>query len=321
MNAIPKHLLGGIIAFVVLAAAGGGAWFWTGSRLAAAVEERSSLQQQIATIGSKGIFPSSANLKILKDNVEAAGKIATDLLPRLEKQKDLLAPFTAEGKGMAPDAWKQKLFERREALMKLAESRKVAVTDDFYFGFKRYRVASPRPETTRDLGIQLAAIDELSRLLIEARVQSLTEVRRVMVDDAGSTGPVSAAGDEGLAALVVEGGGGLYRVFPFELRFAASPAALREFVNALARSGNFFITRFIVVENQKNVVPKRSEITGQGAAPANLGGLPGGPGAAESRLLIPVLGQEALNVRARIDCIVWSTPDAAPAKAPAPAKP
>jgi hypothetical protein len=322
MKDLPKHLLGGIIAFVVIALAGGGIWFWTNAQLAAAVENRSQLQQQISALGAKGIFPSSQNLQLLKGNVEAATSLSTALLPRFEKQTALLAPLTAEGKGLAPDLWKQRLFERRDALKKLAESRKTQLADDFYFGFKRYRVASPREGTTMDLGVQLAAIDEISRILFESKVASLTEVRRVFVEDTqGPSGGPAGAGEEALAAQVVPGGGGLYRVFPFEFRFQTSPEGLKQFVNGLARSEYFFVTRFLVVENLKNVVPKRSEISGQTAAAAGAG-IPGlSATAGESKLLVPVLGQEQISVRARIDCILWNPPAAEPAKPARPVRP
>lgn len=318
MNALPKHLIGALIALVVIGLLGGGAWYWTSTRLDAAVEARAQANQELSALNSKGIFPSAANLKLLKENQEAAGGLASRMEPRFSKQAAALAKFTGpEGKGLGADAWKQLLFEKREELKKRAEAGKVEVADDFYFAFKRYRVASPPASATKELGVQLAAIEELSKILIDARITSLNEIRRVVVEETGSA--AASNNEEALPVAVVDGPDGLYRVYPLEVKFQSSPAALQAVLNGLSASPHFFITRFVTVENQKNNVPRRSEVLTQaGGNAVGTGGTssPGERGVASApKLLFPVLGQELLNVRARIDFIVWTAP--APSTPPA----
>lgn len=314
MTALPKHLIGAIVAFVVVGLLGGGAWFWTSSQLDQAIQSRSEVMQQLSALTAKGIFPSAANLKTLKDNQEQAAALGATMEPALAAGASALAPYIGpDGKGLGPDAWKQLLIEKREELKKQAESAKVQVADDFYFGFKRYRLASPPAAATRELGVQLAGIEAISRVLIEARIHSLAEIRRVMVEEVGGT-PGMASTEEALAAVVAEGPGGLYRVYPFEVRLQASASSLQKMVNLFSAQKQFFIIRSLSLENQKTGVPRRSEILAQ----AGLGNAdPGGPepsrAAAPARLMIPVLGQELLNVRLRVDLILWEAP--APAQA------
>lgn len=322
MTALPKHLIGALIAFAVVGLLGGGAWFWTSTQLDQAVQDRANVMQELAALNAKGIFPSPANLKTLKDNQAAAAALAGTMEPKLADAATALAPYIGpEGKGLGADAWKQLLIEKREELKKLAESSKVEVGDDFYFAFKRYRLASPPAGATRELGIQLAGIDTLSRILFEARIQALQEMRRVLIEESGTPAGGGAGSDEVLAAAVVDGAGGLYKVYPMEVRFQATPAALKRVLNGLNAHSQFFITRFITLENQKSAVPRRSEILNQANSGVSAPDAPGDRPPAAARLLIPVLGQELLNVRMRVDHILWTAPAAKTATTSTPTAP
>jgi hypothetical protein len=321
MTALPKHLISALIAFAVIGLLGGGAWFWTSTQLDQAVQDRANVMQELSSLSAKGIFPSPANLKTVKDNLTATTTLDASMEPKLAGAAAALAPYIGpDGKGLGPDAWKQLLIEKREDLKKLAESSKVQVGDDFYFAFKRYRLASPPAGATRELGIQLAGIEALSRILFEARIHALQDIRRVFIEESGPT-PGGVGSDEVLAASVVEGTGGLYKVYPMEIRFQATPAALKRVLNSLNAHPQFFIIRFITLENQKTAVPRRSEVLSQASsgasAPNDSGDRPSAPG----RLLIPVLGQELLNVRMRVDHILWTAPASSTAKAAAASTP
>jgi len=309
MSQLPKHLVVSLIAFVVIGLMGGGAWFWSAGLLDTAVTEYGSVTQQLQTVQAKGFSPTSQNLKLLESNQEAVAALAKELLPQFDRATGKFSLFlNPEKKGLSQEAWKEKLVSTREELKKSAEQGRVDTAEDFYFGFKRYRVASPPAAATRDIGIQLAAIDEMANLMIKSRVNSIKEIRRVMVED---TGLVSAAGgsEEALAATVVDGLGGLYRVYPFEIKFQSTPQALNKFVNELSRSPMVFLIRFMVVENEKNTVPRRSEFAT--STPTE---------GAEAKLLVPIIGQEQVNTRMRIDLIYWNgtPPDKKP---PGPPKP
>ncbi|MDX6765796.1 MAG: Amuc_1100 family pilus-like protein [Candidatus Methylacidiphilales bacterium] len=293
MKQIPQHLLFGIIGFVVIGLLGGGAWYWTAGQLETALAERTSITEKLQQVQSKGFSPTSQNLKLLEGNKEAVSALAKEILPQLDRAASRFAPFLGpDKKGLPQETWKEKLVSVREDLKKRADQGNVQTADDFYFGFKRYRVASPPAGATHDIGIQLAALEEISRLLIEAKVGEIREIRRVMVEDSGAVGGTTS--EESINAAVVEGTGGLYRVFPFEVKFKSSPSAFNAFVNALGRSPMIFITRFVVVENEKNTVPKRSEFANSAAKE--------GEGA---KLLVPIVGQEDLVARIRIDLIYW----------------
>jgi hypothetical protein len=315
MTALPKHLIIGLVAFVVIGAAGGGAWFWTAGQLEAAKAEYATVSQQIQAVQTKGFFPSSQNLKAIEGNQAEVTALAKDLLSQLDRATELYAAFlTPDKKGLPQETWKEKLVSVREELKKAGDTNGVETAEDFYFGFKRYRVQSPPAAATRDIGIQLAAIQQLSQLLIKSRVSEIREIRRVMVEDAGLPGNPGGA-EEALTAGVVDGTGGLYRVYPLEVKFRSTPQALNKFINELNRHPMIFLIRFMVVENEKMTVPRRSEF----AAPAT------GPEGAQPKLLVPIVGQEQVITRMRIDLIFWNGPEpevkpATPAKGK-PAKP
>lgn len=322
MTALPKHFLAALIAFFVIGLLGAGAWFWTAGRLDDAVQSRAEVIQQLSALNAKGLFPDNSNLKTLQDNLQAATALAAQMEPPLTQAALALAPYVgADGKGLGPDAWKQLMIEKREELRKQAESARVQIADDFYFGFKRYRLASPPAASTRHLGIQLAAIEALSRAVIEARVNTLTEIRRVIPAEESPGQPASPSSDEALAAVIADGSGGLYQVYPFEIRLQTSAASMFRLINLLNQSKQFFIVRAVEIENQKASIPRRSEIlaqagTGDASATAAAFTEPG-RSAAPPKLLIPVLGQELINVRLRVDLIHWQSPaDAAQPTSP-----
>lgn len=295
MSQLPKHLVASLIAFVVIGLLGGGAWFWTAGRLDTALAEYGSVTQQLQTVQAKGFFPSSQNLKLLESNQEAVAALSKELLPQMDRANEMFAAFLSpDKKGLSQEAWKEKLVSTREELKKSAEHANIDLADDFYFGFKRYRVASPPAGATRDIGIQLAAIQEMSHLLIKAHVSGIKEIRRVMVEDTGLPAPAGGS-EEALAAAAVDGAGGLYRVYPFEIKFQSTPQAMNKFVNELSRSPMVFLVRFMVVENEKNTVPRRSEFAA--SAPAE---------GTEAKLLVPIIGQEQINTRMRIDLVYWN---------------
>lgn len=318
MKDIPKHILVTVIIMVVVGLLGGGAWYWSSGQLAQKLEEKTGLEGQILAIEKKGIFPSAQNKKILDDQKTKLSGLEEALKPDLQGRMELFAavrtidPVTGSMKGLDPDSWKKVFGDKRQELRQLAKDKNMSIPEEYNFAFKSYVLAAPRAEHTLDLGVQLLAIEEITKLLAAAGVESVSSIKRTIVEEtrSGPGGGGSAAGnDEGINAKVLTGPENTYRVLPFEVSLKSDPASVIEFLNGLGSSKLMFVTRFVYLENEKNSVPKRSEITGAGSA---TGATP-----EQKKNFISVAGQEKVNARIRLDLIDF-LPAVADPKKPVP---
>jgi len=78
---------------------------------------------------------------------------------------------------------------------------------------------------------QLRAIEKISTLLIESRVDDINQIRRSEVEP--SNGP------DTLDVPIVNDPKALYQTLPFEFQFHCTPEALRSFLNSLTKSDWF----------------------------------------------------------------------------------
>jgi len=85
------------------------------------------------------------------------------------------------------------------------------------------------------IGEQLRAIEKISTLLIESRVDDINQIRRSEVEP--SNGP------DTLDVPIVNDPKALYQTLPFEFQFHCTPEALRSFLNSLTKSDWFFAVR------------------------------------------------------------------------------
>lgn len=310
MNQLPKHILITLIIAVVIALLGVGAWYWTGSQLTEALNEKQSLEARMNALARGVYYPDAQNVQILEESVSALESNIQPLEEKMRAASSQLDPVrgskNAEGTytGLSGDAWQKMLSARRQELMKRAQDSGIQLPENFYLGFQRYRSLVPNDRFTLPLGIELMAITNITETLISSGVREVRSIKRVIVEDGGSSG---ATGQEAniLAARVVEVPSGNYRLYPLEFQFTGSSEALYRVVNQITGADLFYIIRFIDVQNDKTSIPSRSEIINNNAnTVANI---------------VPVLGQESIRVRMRVDLVDWAAESdhkeaAAPAK-------
>lgn len=321
MNKLPKNVLVVVISLIVIGLVGGGLWYWFSQQLNTLLEEKVSLQEQLQGVEKKGIFPSTVNKKKLEDQAKEllilSDKVHPDILKRIELFSSVrtIDPKNGEMSGLTPDRWKGLFETQRNELRKQAEDKKITLPEDFNFSFNSYVLAAPRQENTLDLGVQLVAINEISKILINASVNQVLGFKRVMVEQKDSeagrppstpTTRGSTVKEESLAASVEVAAEGTYRTIPFEITFRSSAQSLTQVLNALSKSQFLFVTKYVVIENDKSAVPRKSEFIQASQS---------GSGAAESpdnkvkkKVLIPVVGQELMITRMRVDLIDFLPP-------------
>ncbi|MEM9444157.1 MAG: hypothetical protein AAGA18_02280 [Verrucomicrobiota bacterium] len=293
MKDIPKHLQLFIGVFVVVGLMGGAGWFFSSQQLDKANESKRSIQSKIRGLETSGAYPNAKSLEEIKVNLEQADALAAEVVPVLEETEVLFDEImVGDKKGLSKDNWKKLLFEKGEQADAKAKEKRVSYAEDFFFGFARYRLESPKNEFTLELGRQMIGLFTLADILIEAGVSEILNFKRVLVESG------TAFGDEELKAKVLPGGQGLYYVYPFEIEFIASPQALSKVVNGIAASKLILVSRFVSLKNEIATFPQKNDVT-------KLNTSQSGDEESDSLLYRQIAGQEKVKARIRVDMIVW----------------
>lgn len=239
LNSLKQHWLtvAAIAVFVVLL--GLILYFQQKARadIRAAEAELEARQGELEDLRRKDPFPSRENLEAIKRDHEQLRALHDVLLASLTKA-------TVPAADLPPIAFSQQLAQRLSRLRQQALQARVIVPEGFAFGFSRYVAALPcsrLPEkecqaVMRQLSKQLAAIEWLAQLLINAPVDEIRAVRRLEVEP-GSTSTDALTPDP------PPEGERLYDALPFELEFGCEEAVLRKLLNDLARAEWFFVVR------------------------------------------------------------------------------
>ncbi len=309
--AVPTYLIvfGGL--FVVTAGLGGAFWYWAAGELDAARSAREQAATKLTAMDRRAILPVQQNLDALTAKNDEFKALLDAAMPKLTASNKSFSDVVTgwqDGRpsaGLSPDAWKRLMNDKRQALDKLAAENRVKLPDNFYYGFSRYRLPNPDAQATPQLGVQLVAIDRLANLLIQSRVESIRGIRRVYFEEPARVGAPAPAGEESLSGAIIEDPLKLYSVYPFELTFRCTTPQLARLVNGITAAPELFIIRFIQVENEVTDVKRRSAIEGQLATEVRQTG----------KLFVTVAGEEFLNVRMRVDLILWAEGEP-PAEAP-----
>jgi hypothetical protein len=307
---VPKYLIVFAVVAVLVIGAGAGGWYWAADQAATATQKRESLESELVRVARQGIPPFSENLTILQDNTAKIDQALAAALPALEKTAVVFDEVTlsdGDGKpriGLSPDAWKKIMLKKRESLKEMADSNKVVLPEDFFFGFKLYKDRNPPETTTAKLGVELIGIEALSKALITSGVSEIKSIKRSTDMTITASSPATS-GEETIATSPLPGPEGLYDVYPLEVTFRCRTAQLRKVMNKIRGDNVLFITRFLVAQNEVQAVRKKSEVQ------ASLNTTPSADGEeAPEKLLVTVVGDEQMTVRLRADVIYWKQPSA-----------
>ena len=305
-----------LLAFLLLGLAGGYFWYWSVHNLEVKNRAKANLLSKMVQVEKKGLPPTVAVLSKMKENEKAFQELSQKSLEEVRASVGLFDTVVLKqepGKlpqGLSSDVWKKMMNEKRDFLDKLAANNKLEVPKDFYYGFQKYRISNPEERYTGHLGIQLLGLSELSTILLEAKVRKYNSAKRVFIEEGGKVpgqpGASAQITDESLAASVLNGPDNLYQIYPFEVAFRCSTQELRDVINRVNLSPYFFVIRFLNIENEKANVKSKSVIQTEVAAEATRKG----------SLMVPVAGNEYLQVRMRVDMLVWAKQNFETEKAP-----
>jgi len=303
LRALQRYLvviIAGTVFVIVLA---GILWLWkrAAGEKSAVVAELADQQEQLDRLLTLNPAPSTDNIEALKLEHEQLAKLYAKL------QEGTLRPTITGSNLVREIQFKQLLGETVGGLESQSSRYLVKTPENFRFGFSRYDEDFPCKQagisledcqkTLALLGKQLLAIEKLSGLLMESRIDEITQIRRAEVDP-GATNP------DALDVPITADPKGLYHSYPFELAFTCETKALRTFLDSLANTESLFAVRTVSIER---VAPT---VTTGGGAGASVGR----PGeASASTEPSRTIERARINVVVRVDLVEFT-------EAPPPAK-
>lgn len=255
-------------------------------------EALESHQRQSASLAQlKGMvpYPDAENLAKFKEQQEL-------LLKNISGLKSELLAMQVPVESLKPEEFQDRLRASVSAIVAKADAQKIAIADKpkFYLGFGQFQVAPPKAEETGSLAVQLKAIERLMELLIESRVEELSELKIGHLENKPQSKPVIP----GAKAVPVQSA--LVKS-EFEVGFLCDPAAMRRVVNAISGvKEQLLVIRDVRVENTSDKGPSRAEQF-PSAAPNT-----GGSGDTESASMKFIVGTEKLKVWLKIELVQFA---------------
>ena len=198
-------------------------------------------------------FPNEDNFRKTQAALDNYGATLTKLKEELKAQVLPPAPI-------APNEFQSRLRQAIVSTTEKARANKVKLPENFHLGFDEFATTLPGSSAAAaSLGQELAQVEVLLGILIDARVDAITTLKRVTPRPETATAVTPAAptparkppGPMNAAPTVVD------RAI-VDLTFAASPSAMRKVVNQIASSERqFFIVRTLSVRNEQLKGPSR----------------------------------------------------------------
>jgi hypothetical protein len=236
-------------------------------------------------------FPSGENLRKMKAHAEDYGTAVARL-------KEELKLHVLPGAPLAPSEFQSRLRVAVGAVTERARANRVKLPTNFFLGFDEFASTLPETEAAPLLGQELAQVEALADILIGARVDVVTALRRTSRSEARATPTPAATARKATAPTAPQ----LVSRNAIDVSFIASPAAARRVLNQIAATEKqFYIVRLLQVRNEKDKGPPRepgTETSGAGNASTKT--------AAKLPVTAPlkfIVGTEHIETSARIELV------------------
>lgn len=278
-------------------------WWAKSSWNAADAEFRTSAGEQ-RQLESGNPYPSDANVRKMKGHL-------ADYRASLGKLKAELGTHVLATSPLAPNEFQSHLLQAITATAENARANRVKLPDNFKLGFDEFVSNLPKTEDAPGLGQELAQIQLLLNLMIESRIDAITMFRRVGHEATPGASPAPSMSQPPVAVVPARPGASPAGPKSVERRavefsVAGPPSAARKLVNGIASANDqFFIMRTLHVKNQKDKGPVR-EGAAAGTTPPPIATPipnPAAPAATPSGAIQFIVGNEHLNLSARVELI------------------
>jgi hypothetical protein len=273
-----------LIAFAVGLLVGLWFLFYAKGAFAEAMTQFNSAATERSRLEHLTPFPNEQNVKKTELELEDYGV-------RLNALKGELSAQVVPSAPLAPNEFQTRLRQAIANVTDRARANRVKLPENFHLGFDEFVAALPATADAPLLGQELQQVELLSGILIDAKIDGITNLKRAVLAAPTPAAPTPAPkGPPKTAKPVIERS-------TIELTFAASPSAMRKALNQIASfDKQFFIVRTIYVRNEQLKGPSREQSTPAAAAAA----------ANSPNTLKFIVGNEHVETTARVELVRFS---------------
>ena len=228
-------------------------------------------------------FPNEGNFRKTRTALDDYSATLTKLKAELRAQVLPVEPI-------APNEFQSRLRRAIVNTTEKARANRVKLPENFNLGFDEFRTTLPTTAAAPLLGQELAQVELLFGILIDARVDAVAAVKRTTPPAEATAAPTPApkkpSAPANAAPPVVE------RAI-VDLTFTASPSAMRKVSNQIASAERqFFIVRTLYVRNQQLKGPAREQTAATSATTT--------PPTSAIKFIV---GNEHVEITARIEIV------------------
>src|SRR5947207_3999923 len=187
-------------------------------------------------------FPNEENFRKTQAGLNDYGATLTKLKEELRARALPVEPI-------APNEFQSRLRRAIVSTTEKARANRVKLPENFHLGFDEFATTLPSSAAaSSSLGQELAQVELLLGILIDARVDAITTLKRVNLPPETAAAATPARKPPGPANTAP---GPVERSI-VDLTFAASPSAMRKVLNQIASSVlQFSILRTLYVRNER----------------------------------------------------------------------
>ena len=237
-------------------------------------------------------FPNEENFRKTQAALDNYGATLNKLKEELKAQVLPVAPI-------APNEFQSRLRQAIVSTTEKARANRVKLPENFRLGFDEFATTLPgSAAAASSLGQELAQVELLLGILIDARVDAITTLKRVNLSAETAAAATAAAPTTARKAPgPANSAPGPVERSIVDLAFTASPSAMRKVLNQVASSERqFFIVRTLYVRNEQLKGPSREQTAATGKAAETV--------AATSPSAIKfIVGNEHVENTARIEMV------------------
>lgn len=191
-----------------------------------------------------------------EENFQKARAALDSYSASLNKLKDELGGQVLPATLIAPHEFQTRLRQAIVSIIEKARVNHVRLPENFHLGFDEFTAALPNTDDAVLLGQELRQFELLLGILIDSKVDAITDLKRVV----GQTQTIAAATSQKKTLSVPNAARSNVEHASIDLTFAASASALRKVLNQIASCDRqFFIVRTLYVRNEQVTGPPRKQ--------------------------------------------------------------
>lgn len=256
-------------------------------------EQLNETMTELNRLQSLNPFPNEANFQMMKTQTAEYG---VALAKMKEELKTHVLPITP----MQPNEFQARLRETVTKAAEKARANKVRLPEIFFLGFDEFTTALPSNEAAPLLGQQLAQVELIADILIDARINAITAFKRgPLPEEHAASAPPTPIPSRGRGSASTTSGPKLIGRSTIDVTFVSSPSAARRVINQIASATQqFYVIRTLHVVNEKEKGPLRAQTSTQGISADNAP-----TGAKPNATLNFIVGNEHIQTSANIELV------------------